>query len=47
VNWARVSRLEENIGADTVVLSTEKLARLSAIAPPVRDRYADMSPIGR
>jgi aryl-alcohol dehydrogenase-like predicted oxidoreductase len=43
----RVSRLEENIGADTVVLSAEQLVRLSAIAPPVGDRYADMTPIGR
>jgi aryl-alcohol dehydrogenase-like predicted oxidoreductase len=43
----RVSRLEENVAADTVVLSAEQLARLTAIAPPVGDRYADMTPIGR
>ena len=43
----RVSRLEENAAADDVRLSTEQLARLAAIAPPVGDRYADMSPIGR
>jgi len=43
----RVSRLEENVAADALVLSADQLARLTAIAPPVGDRYADMSPIGR
>ncbi|MFD1713668.1 aldo/keto reductase [Amnibacterium flavum] len=43
----RVSRLEENAAADEVHLTTEQLERLDAIAPPVGDRYADMTPIGR
>jgi aryl-alcohol dehydrogenase-like predicted oxidoreductase len=41
----RVSRLEENVGAASLVLSPDQLARLDAIRPPVGDRYADMSPI--
>ncbi len=41
----RVSRLEENAAADAVTLSTEQVARLTAIEPPVGDRYADMGPI--
>jgi aryl-alcohol dehydrogenase-like predicted oxidoreductase len=43
----RVSRLEENAAADGLVLSDDQLARLGAITPPVGDRYADMTPIGR
>jgi aryl-alcohol dehydrogenase-like predicted oxidoreductase len=43
----RVARLEENVAADGLVLTDEQLARLGAIAPPVGDRYADMTPIGR
>jgi aryl-alcohol dehydrogenase-like predicted oxidoreductase len=43
----RVSRLEENAAADALVLTAAQLARLTAIAPPAGDRYADMSPIGR
>jgi aryl-alcohol dehydrogenase-like predicted oxidoreductase len=43
----RVSRLEENTAADAIVLSAEQLGRLTAIAPPAGDRYADMSPLGR
>jgi aryl-alcohol dehydrogenase-like predicted oxidoreductase len=43
----RVTRLEENVAADTLVLSAAQLARLSAIAPPAGDRYADMTPLGR
>ena len=42
-----VSRLEENVAADALVLSPAQLARLTAIAPPAGDRYADMTPIGR
>jgi aryl-alcohol dehydrogenase-like predicted oxidoreductase len=42
-----VSRLEENAAASAIVLTSEQLARLSAIQPPVGDRYADMSRIGR
>ncbi len=43
----RVSRLEENVAADELVLSAEQLARLDAIEAPVGDRYADMTPINR
>ena len=43
----RVARLEENVAADGLVLTDGQLARLGAIAPPVGDRYADMTPIGR
>jgi aryl-alcohol dehydrogenase-like predicted oxidoreductase len=43
----RVSRLEENAAADALVLTDDQLGRLSAIAPPVGDRYADMRPLGR
>jgi aryl-alcohol dehydrogenase-like predicted oxidoreductase len=43
----RVSRLEENVGADALALSAEQLARLSAIEPPVGARYADMTTIDR
>jgi aryl-alcohol dehydrogenase-like predicted oxidoreductase len=43
----RVSRLEENVGADGIHLTPEQLARLTAITPPAGDRYADMSPLGR
>jgi aryl-alcohol dehydrogenase-like predicted oxidoreductase len=43
----RVARLEENAAAVAIVLTAEQLARLSAIQPPVGDRYADMSRIGR
>jgi aryl-alcohol dehydrogenase-like predicted oxidoreductase len=43
----RVARLEENAAAAAIVLTADQLARLSAIQPPVGDRYADMSRIGR
>ncbi|HET9051058.1 MAG TPA: aldo/keto reductase [Candidatus Dormibacteraeota bacterium] len=43
----RVSRLEENAGAERLSLSADQLARLTAIQAPVGDRYADMTPIGR
>ena len=43
----RVSRLEENAAAAELQLSDEQLSRLAAIAPPVGDRYPDMTPIGR
>jgi aryl-alcohol dehydrogenase-like predicted oxidoreductase len=43
----RVSRLEENVAAAGLVLTQDQVARLSAIRPPVGDRYADMSPINR
>jgi len=43
----RVSRLDENAAAVEVKLSADQVARLSAVQPPVGDRYADMSRIGR
>jgi aryl-alcohol dehydrogenase-like predicted oxidoreductase len=43
----RVTRLEENVGADALDLTPAQLDRLTAIAPPAGDRYADMTPIGR
>ncbi|WP_308202058.1 aldo/keto reductase [Rathayibacter rubneri] len=43
----RVSRIEENAAADALDLTAAQLAALSAIEPPVGDRYADMSSIGR
>jgi aryl-alcohol dehydrogenase-like predicted oxidoreductase len=41
----RVSRLEENAGADALELTADQLARLEAIPAPVGDRYADMTRI--
>jgi len=43
----RVSRLEENLAADDLVLTTDQLARLNAVPAPTGDRYADMSNIQR
>jgi aryl-alcohol dehydrogenase-like predicted oxidoreductase len=43
----RVARLEENAAAVAIGLTADQVARLSAIQPPVGDRYADMSRIGR
>jgi len=43
----KVSRLEENAAADTVVLSPDQLTRLTAIQPAVGDRYLDMTPLDR
>ncbi|MGO4105725.1 aldo/keto reductase [Leifsonia sp. YAF41] len=43
----RVSRLEENVGADALRLSADQLARLSAIEAPAGDRYSDMTPLNR
>ncbi|HEX4221727.1 MAG TPA: aldo/keto reductase [Pseudonocardiaceae bacterium] len=39
----RVSRIEENVAADAIELTEAQLARLTAIAPAVGDRYEDMS----
>ena len=36
-----VHRLEENIGADALVLTGDQLARLTALAPPVGTRYEE------
>jgi aryl-alcohol dehydrogenase-like predicted oxidoreductase len=43
----RVTRLEENVAADAVVLTADQLATLTAIQAPVGDRYADMSPLNK
>jgi aryl-alcohol dehydrogenase-like predicted oxidoreductase len=43
----RVTRLEENVASDAVELTPAQVSRLHAITPPVGDRYADMTPIGR
>jgi len=43
----RVERLDENLGADALVLTREQLATLNAIEAPAGDRYADMTPINR
>jgi aryl-alcohol dehydrogenase-like predicted oxidoreductase len=43
----RVSRLEENAGADALELSAEQLGRLDAVPLAAGDRYADMTPLGR
>ncbi|VXB36897.1 General stress protein 69 [Microbacterium sp. 8M] len=43
----RVSRLEENVAADALVLTAEHLAALDALPSAAGDRYADMSSIGR
>ena len=43
----RVSRVEENAGAAAIKLADDQLARLSALQPPVGDRYADMSRVNR
>ncbi|HVM67064.1 MAG TPA: aldo/keto reductase, partial [Acidimicrobiales bacterium] len=43
----RVARLEENAAAEHVVLSAEHLSRLAGIAPPVGDRYPDMTRVNR
>jgi aryl-alcohol dehydrogenase-like predicted oxidoreductase len=41
------ARVEENVGADAIELSTDQLGRLNAVEPPVGDRYADMTPLNR
>jgi aryl-alcohol dehydrogenase-like predicted oxidoreductase len=43
----RVSRVEENAGADAIELTDDQIDRLKAIQPPVGDRYADMSAVNR
>ena len=43
----RVSRLEENVAADAVILTPEQVAALSALPAPSGDRYADMSSVNR
>ncbi|MHB8431473.1 MAG: aldo/keto reductase [Acidimicrobiales bacterium] len=46
----RPAYLEENVGADPVVLSDDELRRLDMVLPPgagVGDRYGDMTPVHR
>lgn len=43
----RIPYLEENVAADALELSAAQLAALDAVAAPVGDRYADMSPLNR
>ncbi|MGD8166811.1 aldo/keto reductase [Herbiconiux sp. P16] len=43
----RVSRLEENVGAEALAFTQEQLERLDAISPAVGDRYPDMSGVNR
>ncbi|MBN9158464.1 MULTISPECIES: aldo/keto reductase [unclassified Microbacterium] len=43
----RVSRLEENVAADALVLTPEQITALGALPSAAGDRYADMSSIGR
>lgn len=43
----RLERLEENIGADALILTDAQLNLLGSVAAPVGDRYADMSPLNR
>jgi aryl-alcohol dehydrogenase-like predicted oxidoreductase len=43
----RVARLDENVAADALVLSSAQLATLDAIGTPAGDRYADMTPLNR
>ena len=43
----RVSYLEENAAADALVLTPAQLEALDAVAAPVGDRYADMTPLNR
>jgi len=43
----RLERLEENIGADALQLTQAQLDALGAVAAPVGDRYADMTPLNR
>lgn len=43
----RVERLEENVGADDLVLTSAQLALLNSVEEPVGDRYLDMSAINR
>jgi aryl-alcohol dehydrogenase-like predicted oxidoreductase len=43
----RISHLEENVAADAIELTQNQLKALDAVAAPVGDRYADMSPVNR
>jgi aryl-alcohol dehydrogenase-like predicted oxidoreductase len=43
----KVSRVEENAGADAIELTADQLARLDAVQQGAGERYADMSTIDR
>ena len=43
----RVANLEQNVAADAIELTDAQLATLDAVAAPVGDRYADMTPLNR
>lgn len=43
----RVDRLEENFGAEEIVLTSEQLATLSSLDAAVGERYASMAPVSR
>ncbi|PTR41177.1 aryl-alcohol dehydrogenase-like predicted oxidoreductase [Rhodococcus sp. OK611] len=43
----RASRLEENVAADDITLTSDQLAALDAVPAPSGDRYSDMSPVNR
>ncbi|OUM40165.1 aldo/keto reductase [Arthrobacter agilis] len=43
----QVRYLEENVAADSLVLTEAQLAQLGAVAAPVGDRYEDMSAVNR
>lgn len=43
----RIRALEENVGADAVVLSGDQLATLDGLDAASGDRYADMTPLNR
>ncbi|WP_025155652.1 aldo/keto reductase [Leifsonia aquatica] len=43
----RVENLEQNVEAVEIELSPEQVERLDAVAAPVGDRYADMTPLNR
>lgn len=42
-----INYLEENIAAASLLLPKDQLATLDAVASPVGDRYADMTPLNR
>ena len=43
----KLARVEENIGAVDLVLTSDQLAALGAVTAPVGERYADMSTVNR
>ena len=43
----KIRNLEDNVGADVLVLSAAQLAALSQVAAPAGERYADMTPLNR